>query len=43
MDLFMTETDSHRKQTMVTKRERRGRGKLGAWDQQIQTTIYKNR
>ena len=26
---------------MLTKGERGGRDKLGAWDQQIQTTIYK--
>ena len=40
---YKTDTDSHRKQTMVTKRER-GRGdKLGVWDQQTQTTIHKNR
>ena len=26
---------------MVTKGERRGRDKLGVWDQNIYTTIYK--
>ena len=26
---------------MVTKGERRGRNKLGVWDQQIHTTMYK--
>ena len=26
---------------MVTKGERQGEGKLGVWDQQIQTTVYK--
>ena len=40
MNLFtrQKQTHRHRKQIMVTKGER---DKLGVWDQQIQTTIYK--
>ena len=43
MNLFtkQKQTHRHRKQTMVTKGERRGRDKLGVWEQQIHTTIYK--
>ena len=36
------QTHRHREQLMVTKEERGlGRDKLGVWDQQVQTTIYK--
>ena len=40
MNLFtkQKQTHRHRKQTYGYKRER---DKLGVWDQQIQTTIYK--
>ena len=38
---FIYGIETHRKQTnIVTKGERR-RDKLGVWDQQIQTTMYK--
>ena len=41
--IYETETDSDTEnKLMVTKREGEGgRGKLGIWDQQIQTTTYK--
>ena len=43
MNLFMKQIDSDiENQLMVIKREReQRRDKLGVWDQQIQTTIYK--
>ena len=35
------QTHGHRKQTYGYQEERRGKDKLGVWDQQIQTTTYK--
>ena len=36
------QTHRHKKQTVVTKKERRwGRDKLGVWDQEVQTTVHK--
>ena len=41
--IYKTETDfRHRKQTYGYQRGKEvGRDKLGVWDQQIQTTVYK--
>ena len=41
MNLFTIETDSQRKQTHGYQKGKGWRDKLGVWDQQIQTTIYK--
>ena len=43
MNLFTRQKQihRHRKQTYDYQRGRGGRGKLGAWDEQIHTTIYK--
>ena len=40
--IYKTETDSQTQKTnlWLPKGKRVGRGKLGIWDQQIQTTIY---
>ena len=35
------QTHRYRKQTSGYQRGRRGKDKLGVWDQQIQTTMYK--
>ena len=43
MNLFtkQKQTHRHRKQTYGYQRGKVGGNKLGVWDQQIQTTIYK--
>ena len=42
MNLFIKQKQTHRhRKLMVTQGERGVRDKLGVWDQQIQTTIYK--
>ena len=43
MNLFTKQKQTHRfkKQYMVTKGESSGRDKLGVWDEQIHTTVYK--
>ena len=43
MNLFtkQKQTHRHRKQTYDYRRGKGDRDKLGVWDQQIQTTIYK--
>ena len=44
MNIFtkQKQTHKHRKQTYeAIKVESRGKDKLGVWDQQMQTTIYK--
>ena len=43
MNLFIKQkqTHSHRKQVYGYQRGKEGRDKLGVWDQQIHTTIYK--
>ena len=42
MNLFTRQKKTHMKQTYGYKREKGWlRDKLGVWDQQIQTTIYK--
>ena len=38
--IYKTETDSDTEDKLITKREG-GRDKLGVWDYQIHTTIYK--
>ena len=43
MNLFLKQKQNHRlrKETYGYQREKRGRDKLGIWDSQIHTTIYK--
>ena len=41
MNLFTKQTHRHQKQTNGYQRERVGRDKIGIWDQQIHTTVYK--
>ena len=36
-----TQTHRHRKQTYGCQRGKGGRDKLGVWDEEIQTTVYK--
>ena len=43
MNLFIKQkpTHRHRKQTYVSQRGKGGRDKLGVWDEQKHTTVYK--
>ena len=39
--IYKTETDSQAQKTNLWLPKEKGRDKLGVWDEQIQTTIYK--